>query len=96
MAYVINLYSLAPTAMWVGYLKSYDPDYREDGAAIYPTGYIEVTADPAEAMHFAGLDDAVELINLQSRRVPYRADGRPNRPITAYTIEVVAREEETT
>lgn len=70
------------------YLADYDHDYRPDDRAEYPCGAAHWTSDPAEALTFDSPADAFEVWNGQSSRVPFRPDGEPNRPLTAYTIEV--------
>jgi hypothetical protein len=63
------------------YLKSYDPDaYDGHGAA-------EWTEVLGEAMHFASATDVLMFWRQESKVKPRRADGRPNRPLTAYTVE---------
>jgi|SRR5215831_4915616 len=69
------------------WLKSYDPDIHAEGAP-YPTGMIETTDDPLEAMKFDSKREAMECWNTQSTVVPYRPDGRPNKPLTAFTVEI--------
>lgn len=73
------------------YIVNYDPDWhRLDGT--YDGGHLLVTSEPAEAKDFG---DAVEALdywkaipNCACHRV--RADGKFNRPLTAYTVEVVS------
>lgn len=65
------------------WLKSYDPDHRRR----YPTGLVTATADPAEAKRFASAGDVLAEWMRVSAAVPRRPDGRPNRPLSAFTIE---------
>lgn len=70
-----------PAGAW---LKSYDPEaFRGRGSA-------EWTDDPTEALVFTEPVEAFRYWKQTSRTRPYREDGRPNRPLTAFTIEVVA------
>jgi hypothetical protein len=46
------------------------------------------TADQGEAMTFETAADAMLFWRTQSKTVPLRADGKPNRPLTAFTVEV--------
>lgn len=47
-------------------------------------GEIVTTPDPAEAMFFTSADAAWIFWQRQSATRPYRADGLPNRPLTAF------------
>lgn len=58
-------------------LKAFDPD----------TGWTEWTGDPRLARRFNTALDVLELWRTQSRTHPIRLDGKPNRPLTAYTVE---------
>ena len=71
-----------PTALDHTWLREYDPDAHGG------RGVIRGTKNRAEAMQFAEAGDAMKLWRAQSRVRPLRPDGRPNRPLTAYTIEV--------
>jgi hypothetical protein len=65
------------------YLRAYDPD------AFDGRGLISTTHDPAKAMRFSDLEHAVACWKLQSTVHPRRTDGQPNRPLSAYTVELV-------
>lgn len=69
------------------YLESYDPDYRPDPTDP-TTGLAVWTPDLAEAMRFADAGAALLTWRTQSTVRPLRPDGKPNRPLSAYTIEV--------
>lgn len=62
------------------YLAYYDPDGR--------TPVIRWTKDVTDALVFRSVDAALDTLRLQSRQIPLRPDGQPNRPLTAYTIEL--------
>lgn len=47
------------------------------------------TTDPAEAMRFDTALDALDCWRHVSPTRPLRPDDRPNRPLTAFTVEVV-------
>lgn len=51
-------------------------------------GPIPSTPDISKAKHFANAGEAIEFWRTQSKVRPLREDGEPNRPMTAYTIEV--------
>jgi hypothetical protein len=63
-----------------GFLKSFDPDANGGW------GLITWTTDPEDAMVFATVGDALEMWKRQSTLLPLRPDGRPNRPLTAWTV----------
>ena len=87
--YVIRVHSLesaayrgervAPYPVW---LAEYDVD-AHDGR-----GDAKFTNKKARALHFAGYQDAFEAWSKQSKVRPLRADGKPNRPLTAFTCEI--------
>lgn len=65
------------------YVKKYDPTYvRPEG---YDGGILEVTADPKEALRFPDFEAAMTAYR---QAFGTRADGQPNRPLTAWSIEI--------
>lgn len=50
-------------------------------------GDVVTTIDRSAAMQFADLGAAMEYWRRVSVRRPRRYDGKPNRPLTAYTVE---------
>ena len=52
-------------------------------------GYGVFTHDPAEAKRFAHAGEAFQFWNTQSTVKPLRADGKPNKPLSASTVEIV-------
>jgi hypothetical protein len=44
--------------------------------------------DVAHALRFNTKADAIEFWNRASRLRPLRPDGEPNKPMTAYTVEI--------
>lgn len=71
------------------YLREYDPG--RDGVG--PNGeallaHIVTTSDPAKGMAFADAAHVHEVYTLVDERRPVRPDGKPNRPLTAFTIDV--------
>jgi hypothetical protein len=66
------------------YLKSYDPEANSG------QGEIEWTAQPAQAMTFPDQRAAFALWSRVPLACPVRADGKPNRPATAFTVEIAA------
>lgn len=85
---IVGLTNGTPTPFDGQYLKEYDPSI--DG--VDPSGkpmnaYVFTTPDPADAMQF---EDATELHAVWARvdpRRPMRADGKPNRPLTSFTVQ---------
>jgi hypothetical protein len=67
-----------------GYVKRYDPE------AFDGRGDVEATMHAHEALKFKSTADAMAFWHQHSKTRPLREDGQPNRPLTAFTIEVVA------
>lgn len=67
------------------YLKDFDNDVRAE----YPSGAVNATDDTALAMRFNSPGDVFAAWNSQSKTCPLRPDGRPNKPLTAFTITPV-------
>lgn len=70
---------------YTGFVKSYDPDASPN---VYPTGVATFTDEPRSALTFKRPEDALAFMNQVSATVPLRPDGKPNRPIRAFTLEV--------
>jgi hypothetical protein len=62
------------------YLKNYDPDYDRG------LGWVEWTALRSQAMVFESFAAAVRTWQVTSAVRPQRADGLPNRPLTAFLV----------
>jgi len=62
------------------YLEWSDPDARGG------RGDDRWTPDFSKAKKFATFMDAMECWKAQSTVVPFRPDGKPNRPMTAYSV----------
>jgi hypothetical protein len=76
------------------FLVEYDP--ARDG--VDPLGrpmvaHLVTSPSRAAALRFTDPTDAFELWRSVDPRDPVRPDGRPNRPLTAFTITVVPEEE---
>jgi hypothetical protein len=69
------------------YLKS------NDFEALNGRGLTLFTDDVDQAMKFADKAAAMLYWRTQSKTVPYRHDGKPNRPLTAYHVEITDIEE---
>lgn len=79
-------------ALWLGgatvfqdigrWVMAADPDANAG------RGAVEFTDDPARALRFPDAGAALRFWRAQSTVVPLRPDGRPNRPLTAFTCDV--------
>lgn len=63
------------------YLEAFDLDAHGG------RGFSALTADPSKALTWPDLADVLAAWKTVSRVRPTRPDGKPNRPLTAYTIE---------
>ena len=50
-------------------------------------GTVEMTPDPAQAMTFDNAMAVLECWRSVSETRPFRPDGKPNRPLTAFSVE---------
>jgi hypothetical protein len=71
-----------PAAPVGQFLASYDPE-AHDGQ-----GWAEWTRDPAQAMTFTDSAAAMDCWRAVPASRPRRADGLPNRPLTAFTVAI--------
>lgn len=81
---IIGLCNGAPSEFDGKYVAAYDPSYHPVGEE-YDGGLLEVTDDPAKALQFA---TAGEAMGCWQRSYGTRSDGKPNRPLTAWTVEI--------
>jgi hypothetical protein len=87
MTFVLVCHGLAtegvetPPELVGQYLQSFDVN-AHDGM-----GTAEWTVDVNKAMRFADLVEAIETWQTRSVVRPLRADGKPNRPLTAFSVE---------
>ena len=65
------------------YIRSFVPDTDE-----YGQGVLVTTANLDDALKFETWPAAFEFWKQQSRRCPLRMDGKPNRPLTAFTVTI--------
>jgi hypothetical protein len=65
------------------YVLSYDAD-AESGR-----GRLTTTRDPGKAKTWPTSEDATKAWTVTSRTRPVRSDGRPNRPLTAWSVEIM-------
>lgn len=73
-----------PTEFDGKFVACYDPAYHPDGES-YDGGLLEVVDMPEEAMQFPTLEEAIAKY-----RESYgtRMDGRENRPLTCFSVEI--------
>lgn len=64
------------------WLSAYD-------ASAEPEPTIEVSRIRSEAMAFENVLDALDCMGAVRQQDPVRPDGKPNRPLTAYTVMVL-------
>ena len=64
------------------FLKGFDPEVAGGlGMAVW-------TEDKTQAMHFDSAVEAFDCYRTQSKTMPFRPDGKPNRPLTAFTVSI--------
>jgi hypothetical protein len=69
------------------YLEEYDPGRNGHDPHGRPMlAHVKTTPDPHRAMRFKTAGEAMDLWQAVDPRQPTRPDGRPNRPLTAFTI----------
>jgi hypothetical protein len=64
------------------YVRDFDPDGN------HGRGTLKTTVRAAEAKQFASIAEAHDFWRQQSSTHPLRDDGKPNRPLTAYTVSI--------
>lgn len=72
-------YAEPPKAQWLAYNNVDAHDGR---------GHCEWTSNKARAIRFDDAKAALEEWRRQSTVRPLRPDGKPNRPLTAYTVTI--------
>lgn len=65
------------------FVKSYDPNAHDGRGAVL------FTSDKAEALRFSDIPAAMKFIQQVPKARPTRADGLPNRPLTAFTLTII-------
>jgi hypothetical protein len=68
------------------YLAAFDPEAR-DGR-----GFATFTRELDRALVLPDVRAAWELIGTRPKARPTRPDGKPNRPLTAFTLQIVPRD----
>jgi hypothetical protein len=85
---VIGLVSGDPTGFDGQYVVEFDPcrDGIEPRSGMPMLAHLVTTPDIEAATKFT-TTDAFELWRSVDKRQPWRPDGKPNRPFTAFTVE---------
>lgn len=65
------------------YVKFYNPEDNDGWGSVESTSHIE------EALTFNSSEDAVRTWRAVPEKRPLRPDGKPNRPLTAFTVEII-------
>lgn len=87
MTYVIKILDGPFTGL---YLEEYDPSRNGlDPAGRPMIAHVMGTSDPSLAMRFDDRLEAWDCWRQVDPREPVRKDGKPNRPLTAFTITVM-------
>lgn len=88
---ILGLATGGPCVFDGQYLVEYDPDQpgtTPDGQPML--AHIVCTPDPWKAKEFDSARDAMEEWRRVSKTTPVRPyDSKPNRPLTAFTVEVI-------
>lgn len=87
---IIGLAVGQPTPADGEYVVEYDPSRPgRDANGEELLCHLVTTPDPNEALELPTKMEAFELWRSVDQRQPLRPDGRPNRPLTAYTVDIL-------
>jgi hypothetical protein len=75
-------HTYVPSNLEGQYVKRFDPNKFEGRGELIPT------RNRDEAMVFASAEEAWDFYRQQSTTHPTRPDGKPNRPLTAFTVTI--------
>lgn len=81
-AVALTIASVSNSVVIGKYLEWSDPNARRG------RGDERWTDDPAKAKRFPSFQAAMDCWNAQSTKVPLRPDGKPNKPLTAFSVTV--------
>jgi hypothetical protein len=82
---LLGLCNGEPTGNDMEYVVDYDPTPRMGANGVFV--YLVTTRDRTLSRQFANIEDAVSYWQADSLGDP-RPDGKPNRPLTAYSISI--------
>lgn len=86
MRFAIKIVSIAdgsPSNLDGTFVRSYSPDAFRGRGDVVTSKYIH------KALLFDTKQEAMEFWRQPSTMHPTRPDGKPNRPLTAFTVEIV-------
>jgi hypothetical protein len=84
---IIGCGSGEPTEFDGKWLSEYDPEKQGYDSAGRPMiAHLKAVSDPAKAL---GFDDPKDALELWRKTDGTRPDGKPNRPLTAFTVEFI-------
>lgn len=84
---LVGVLGVGPTPYDGLYLVDYDPDRTgTDPSGESMLCHLTATIDRSKARRFKSLGELHETWRQASKKWPLRPDGRPNRPLTAFTI----------
>lgn len=91
---IVGLINGQPTAYDGQFLVEYDPsrDGAEPGTGRPMLAHIVTTPDLDKATRWEA-GQALEVWRAVDSRNPVRPDGKPNRPLTAFSVEIAAPED---
>ena len=88
---IVGLVGGAPSPFDGRYLVEYDPERLGVDPAGQPMlAHVLTSEHRSEALELAGVPEAHALWTRVAEREPVRPDGRPNRPLTAFSVELLA------
>lgn len=83
---IIGINSGEPTEFDGKWLAEYDPSRQgQDSEGRPMIAHVRVTDDPMKALMF---DDVAEAIAVWQKVDGVREDGKPNRPLTAFEVQI--------
>lgn len=89
MAAIMKMWLTDEQADWMGYPRNAELYLQSYDLEVNPlSGGVVLTADRRQAMTWATPTMASTAWREPSGLVPLRDDGKPNRPLTAFTVEI--------
>jgi len=85
--YVLRIENTAVPGLYPAAVNMCIQDFTDETGGIAD---VKLAATPADAKKFSSPTEAMNFWNIQSETHPIReTDGKPNRPMTAFNIEVL-------
>jgi hypothetical protein len=85
MPYIIQILGLAsgePSSGVGQWVHRYDPDAQDGRGELFTSSSVQ------DAQRFPTTAAVIAFYQQQSKHHPWRGDGEPNKPLTAYTVMV--------